>query len=234
MKVARLRFHPKTANNGLQVLSCRFARKLIYRLSLNYFELQKESLHCHQLEEELDDWCQYWYFHNGTGLSCRSPDSWCKRFNVDNASLKSERFLNGLDLPELLREIHQFFLYRKYSACVIWWEKSFSASSSIWIQTSSVRSCSSWDARKSGSFKKRPWVPWKTPLDASLFQIMGNMIFSLFLSFPISVAMRSSLLNHMVRNWEKVQCILNDASVGCSFFQEMPTSAIDDALIPIQ
>ena len=23
------------------------------------------------------------------GLSCRSPDSWCRRFNVDNASLKS-------------------------------------------------------------------------------------------------------------------------------------------------
>ena len=28
-------------------------------------------------------------------LSCRSPDSWCRRFNVDNASLKSERSLNG-------------------------------------------------------------------------------------------------------------------------------------------
>ena len=27
-------------------------------------------------------------------LSCRSPDSWCRWCNVDNASLKSERCLN--------------------------------------------------------------------------------------------------------------------------------------------
>ena len=25
-------------------------------------ELNQESLHCHQLEEELDDWCHRWYF----------------------------------------------------------------------------------------------------------------------------------------------------------------------------
>ena len=37
--------------------------------------------------------------------------------------------------------------------------------------------------------------PFKTPLNASLSQIMGNMIVSLFFSFPISMAMRSSLLN---------------------------------------
>ena len=52
---------------------------------------------------------------SSSGLSGRSPDSWCKRFNVDNAWLKSERFLNGPDVLELLREIHQFCLYRKYS-----------------------------------------------------------------------------------------------------------------------
>ena len=32
------------------------------------------------------------YFQYGMGLSCRPPDSRCKRFNVDNAWLKSERF----------------------------------------------------------------------------------------------------------------------------------------------
>ena len=42
--------------------------------------------------------------------------------------------------------------------------------------------------------------PFETPLDASLFQIMDNMIFSLLWSFPISVAMRSSLRNQVVRN----------------------------------
>ena len=40
-------------------------------------------------------------------------------FNVDNASLKSERFFNRPDVLSLLREIHQFLLYRKYSACVM-------------------------------------------------------------------------------------------------------------------
>ena len=42
--------------------------------------------------------------------------------------------------------------------------------------------------------------PFKMLFDASLFQIMGLMIFFLLWSFPISVAMRSSLLNHVVWN----------------------------------
>ena len=118
VKVARLRFYPKTITTGFPALSCCFARILIYRLSLNCYELHQESLHCHQLEEELD-WCHCRYFQNGMGLSCCSPDSWCRRFNVDNASLKSERFLNGPVFPDLLREIHQLCLYRKYSDCVM-------------------------------------------------------------------------------------------------------------------
>ena len=44
------------------------------------------------------------------GLSFRFPDSWCKRSNVDNTWLKSERFLNGPVFPVLLREIHVDFL----------------------------------------------------------------------------------------------------------------------------
>ena len=106
-----------------------------------------------------DDGCRSWYFRQGMGLSCRSPDSCCKRFTVDNASLKSERFLNGPVFPDFLREIHQFCLYRKYSDSFIQREESLSARSSILIQTSSP-SCSSWDARNSGSFKKRSWIPW--------------------------------------------------------------------------
>ena len=112
-------FIQRRQTTGLPVLPCRFARKLIFGLSLNYQRLHQESLHCHQLDEELDDWCHFWYFQNGTGLRC-SPDSWCGRFNVVIASLKSERSLTGQVFPELLREIHQFFLYRKYSACVMW------------------------------------------------------------------------------------------------------------------
>ena len=38
------------------------------------------------------------------------------------------------------------------------------------------------------------------PLFASLFQIMGQMIFFVFWKFPISVAARSSLLNDVFWN----------------------------------
>ena len=189
---------------------------------LNCHELHQESLHFHQLEEELDDWCQHWYFQNGAGLSCRSPDSWCRKCNVVNASLKSERSLNGPAFPELLREIHQFFLYWKYSACLKWWPKSFCASSSIQVQTASVRSCSSWDARNSRSPKKRSWIPFKMPLHASLSQIMGSFKVSLFFGLPISMATKSSFLNDIILNRKKFQCTLNGAYAGFTFFQEMP------------
>ena len=76
--------------------------------------------------------------------------------------------------------------------------------------------------------------PFKSSFDASLSQIMGNVVFFLFCSFPISVAMRSSLLNDIILNREKVQCTVNGASVGFTFFQEMPAGAIDDALTPVQ
>ena len=36
------------------------------------------------------------------GLSCRSPDSWCRRFNVDNASLKSEPISHRSDFSRLI------------------------------------------------------------------------------------------------------------------------------------
>ena len=59
VKIARLRFIQRRQTTGFTVLSCRFACMLICGLSLNYYELHLESLHCHQVEEELDDWCQY-------------------------------------------------------------------------------------------------------------------------------------------------------------------------------
>ena len=71
-------------------------------------------------------------------------------------------------------------------------------------------------------------------LDASLSQIMGNMIVSLSLSLPTPMAMKSSLLNDIIWNREKIQCTLNGASAGFTFFQEMPASATDDALTPVQ
>ena len=46
--------------------------------------------------------------------SCSSPDSWWRRCNLVNVSLKSERSLIGPIFPDLLRVIHQFFLCRKF------------------------------------------------------------------------------------------------------------------------
>ena len=107
VKAVRLRFLSKKRNTTcFPVLSCRFACILIHRLSLNHrepndYELHQESLHCHQLEEELDDWCHCRYFQNGMGLSCCCPDSRCRRFFVDNASSKCERFHNGPSVSRL-------------------------------------------------------------------------------------------------------------------------------------
>ena len=42
--------------------------------------------------------------------------------------------------------------------------------------------------------------PLRVLFDVSVSQIMCNLIISLFCSFPISVAMRSSLLNDIILN----------------------------------
>ena len=133
------------------------------------------------------------------GLRCRSPDSWCRRFNVDNASLKSERFLNGPVFPDLLRKIHQFCLYRKSSDfCHVVREilvrKSVNFDTNFFISIMFELGCT--EVR---IVQKAIVDPLKTPLEESLFQIMGLMIISLLWSFSISVAMRSCLLNHVVR-----------------------------------
>ena len=87
---------------------------------------------------------------------------------------------------------------------------------------------------KFGIFLESIVNPFKTSLDASLSQIMGNMMVFLFFSLPKSMAMRSSLLDDIILNWEKIQCPLKDTSAGFTFFQEMPTNAVNDALIPVK
>ena len=52
------------------------------------------------------------------------------------------------------------------------------------------------------SRKKRSSIPSKMLLDASVFQIMDQIIFFLFRSFPKTGTMKSYLLNHVVWNWE--------------------------------
>ena len=51
-----------------------------------------------------------------------------------------------------------------------------------------------------GSFQEKIVNPFKIPLDAPHSQNMGNMMVSLFFSLPMSMAMRSSLLNDIFLN----------------------------------
>ena len=112
---------------------------------------------------------------------------------MDNASLKSERSFNGPDLPELLREIHQFLSVLKVF-CLrhmmgdIFLRKFVHLGTDLLISIMVELRCT-----KFRIIHKTMVDPFKIPLDATLFQIMGQMIFFLFLSFPISLAMRSSL-----------------------------------------
>ena len=70
------------------------------------------------------------------------------------------------------------------------------------------------------------------PFYASLFQVMGQIIFFVSSLFPISVSMSSSLLDIL---WErkKIHRIFNEFSIDrCFFLQEMPACATDDAYVP--
>ena len=120
-------------------------------------ELHQESFHCHQDVLDEDDGCHSWNCQNRIRASRSSPDSWWRRCNFVNASLS---FI-GLLRPDVLREIHQFFLYLNYSSDDMRWVKSFCASLSIRMHTSSVRSILSCESRNVQSFWKRSWIHTK-------------------------------------------------------------------------
>ena len=106
---------------GRPVPWCRsFTSSEVLDFLLIFHELHQESFHCHQdvLDEE-DDGRHFWYCQERIGASRSSPDSQWRRCNFVKASLKSERSFIGLFLPDVLREIRQFFLYLKYSSCGI-------------------------------------------------------------------------------------------------------------------
>ena len=64
---------------------------------------------------------------------------------------------------------------------------------------------------------------------------MGNIVFYLFFSLPMTIAMRSLLLNDIVSGLRE-----DPVAIGEYFgwidspSQEMPTSAANDALIPVK
>ena len=62
---------------------------------------------------------------------------------------------------------------------------------------------------------------------------MGNEVLSLFCSLTKTIAMKSPFLNDIVRDEENIQLPSVDTSARLIFSQEMPTSAVNDALIPL-
>ena len=110
-KAVRLRFYPKICRQRVAP----FDRKPLHASSWLSLNSQEDSIATKWTKNSMLV-SIFWYFQQGVGLSCCPPASRCKRFNVDNAWLKSERFLNGPSLfPDLLREIHQFCLLWQYS-----------------------------------------------------------------------------------------------------------------------
>ena len=105
-----------------------------------------------------------------------------------NASLKSERSLTGFverDPPTfLVSKVLCIFL-----RVLVHLDTDFFSSIMFELRFT-----------KYGIFQETIVVPFKNTLDASLSHIMGNMIVSLLCSLPISMAMRSSLLNDLFLN----------------------------------
>ena len=96
------------------------------------------------------------------------------------------------------------------------------------MHISSVRSILSCESRDFVIFLEAI-VNSKILFDASFCEIMGDKLFSLFFSLPTRIAMRSHLLNDIVRDWEQIQLPSEDTSAGLILSQEMPATAVNDS-----
>ena len=111
--------------------------------------------------------------------------------------------------------------------------KSFCASLSIWMHTSSVRSVRTCESRNVESFCKRSWIPSNFLL-MNLFLNLWEIWWS-FCSFVFPNRWPRGRLFLMTKFGieRRIQLPSADTSAGC-ISQEMPTSAVDDALIPVK
>ena len=137
-------------------------------------------------------------------------------------TLDEDGFLKSTSLtypifPDLLKEIHQFFLNRKYFDTGLF--------SSTMFELRFTNHC---------IFQETILNPFKIPFDVFFLKLFALIMLSLFLSLPKLMAMNSSLLNDIILNWAKVQCTMNGVSTGFTFFQESPANARNDALHPVK
>ena len=152
------------------------------------------------------------------GSSWCPPASWCKRFNVNNAWLKSERFLTGwVSFPDLLRS------------------SNFACSGSILLLTHDrcdlvlqehpmhdkllhLDCVGSFVHGKTWSRKNRSWIPLKS-LFLHLFFKLWAWWYSLFSgSFRYLWPWRLPFLITYSGSEKKVHRIYNEKSIGHCFF----------------
>ena len=156
---------------------------------LSFFVIKKlhqESLHFQQLEDELVHWCQNWNFQNGTALA------WVVVLQilvVDGVMWTTPRSsLNDFSVVQMFCHFWEkstnSFCSEKYSACVIWWLKSFLCKlvhldTDLFISIMFEMRCTEFRI-----VHKAKVDHLGIPLDASLSQILDNMICLCSVVFP--------------------------------------------------
>ena len=158
------------------------------------------------------------------------------RFTVETvtASRKSDRSFIGVFLPDWFSEIYQFFWNRSNSSDDGQYESFSCANLSISMHVSSVQPIFSCESRKTVSRWKRSWIPSNFFLRHLLRALRATKCFFSAFSFAVPSTTRSLLLDDVVLDWEGIQSPLVRISAGLILSQEMHTSAINDALIPVQ
>ena len=67
-----------------------------------------------------------------------------------------------------------------------------------------------------------------------LLERIGDVVLSVPWFLPVTVPMESSFLYVVVRNRKEIHCVLNEFLILlCSFSQEVPARAVDDADVPV-
>ena len=67
-----------------------------------------------------------------------------------------------------------------------------------------------------------------------LVELMGDVVFFVSWLLPVTVAVRSPFLYIVVRNRNEIHRVLDEFLILlCSFSQEVPARAVDDADVPV-
>ena len=71
-------------------------------------------------------------------------------------------------------------------------------------------------------------------LFALLLELMGDVVFLVSWLLPVTVLLKSPFLYKVVRNRKEIHCVLEEFLILlCSFSQEVPARAVDDADVPV-